>query len=244
MSKPKTWKLEDYFGDWAAVKDVEFFSTGFPELDEVAGFPKNMVSLVYGPFGVGKSTLMYKLIQNSPDKILYIDSEAALNTERLQQLNVDPKRFQVRRVNLIEDAYDLIMESLDEYDLIILDSVSSLSFKAEIEGEASDANMGKKAQIMNKLCRLLPVLIERSNCAVIFVNQERDRFDGMGKTVPGGMGQMYASSHTVRLSTDAKSKFQKNNEIAGHWTTAEVRKTRVKMPWRKTKFQVFYGGLE
>lgn len=141
---------------------------------------------------------------------------------------------------MLEDAYTHIVEGVKQYDLIVVDSITALSFRAELENEPGSGNMGIKAKLLNQLCRVLPVLLTKHNCTVIFINQERDSFDGYGKVIPGGKGQLYASSHTIRLSTDAKSRFQKDGEIAGHWVTAELRKSRVSIPFRKTKFKLVY----
>lgn len=226
------------------IDDVatEYFYTGIDEFDAVTGFPKERVSLIYGPEGVGKSTLMYNVIKSLTDqaRVLYIDTEAALSPERLSQLEIDVNSLDIRRDQLIEDVYDAVIEGVSEYDLIIVDSLAACTFRAELVGEAADANMGIKPRIINKLCRVLPVLLTREHCTVILVNQERDRFDGMGKSIPGGKGQTYASSLTIRLSTQASDRFQKNKQIAGHWVTAEIRKSRVCAPFQKMKFKIFY----
>jgi RecA/RadA recombinase len=239
LEKPKV----NYYIDGEDIADQEYFLTGFAEFDAMSGIPKERISLIYGPEGVGKTTMMYEMVKNLSDqaKILYIDSEAAISQERLAALGTSQDKLHIRRDTLIEDAYDHIIDGLKDYDLIIVDSVTAFTFRAEVEGEATDSNMGRKALILNKLCRILPVLLQRYHCTVILVNQERDSFDGMGKTIPGGRGQTYASSHTVRLSTMAKDRFQRQGEVAGHWVTAEIRKSRFVAPWQKAKFQLFYN---
>lgn len=187
-------------------------------LDSLTRLPKGRITILYGKFGIGKSTLAQLVSAGVTGRVLYIDTEAALNPERLAKLEIEPDSFHVYREAFIENIYELLTDpkTLKEYDLIIWDSVGNTSFRSEVEGEPTDMNIGTKPRIMNKLMRILPNLLRESDTTLLLINQERE---GIGtyaaNYIPGGKGQMYSASLVVRLT----GKYPKVN--------AEITKSRV-----------------
>ena len=80
---------------------------------------------------------------------------------------------------------------------MVIDSVAALVPKAEIEGEMGDSHMGLQARLMSQALRKLAGAINRSNCAVVFINQLREKIGvmfGNPETTTGGKAlKFYAS---------------------------------------------------
>lgn len=201
VTRPKLTDEERYAMFLDQLPKTEWIATG-TSLDTVTLIPKDKITLLYGKFGIGKTTLAHLIAARSGLKTLYIDTEAALTPERLKDLGIDPRDFVVRRVAYIEDVYSLLMsdEALT-YDLIVWDSVAGTSFYTEVEGDAFERQMGVKALIMNKLMRIMPNRLASSGTTLLLINQERE---GIGQYaanyVPAGKGQMYSAGLVIRLS--------------------------------------------
>lgn len=203
-------------GFLAQLDQTEWLKTGTP-LDEVSEIPKNKLTIIYGKWGIGKTTLAHKVAANVKNT-LYIDTEASVTPERLAQLNIEPKSFTLKKLSYVEEIYELLTNEkiLKQYDLIVWDSVAGTSFITEVEGDAPDRNMGVKASIINKMMRVLPNLLDTHKTTLILINQERE---GVGQYapnyMPGGKGQVYSASLIFRLTGDYPK------------VTVEVKKSRV-----------------
>lgn len=233
------------------VEQVEWISTGIPGLDELTRIPRGRITQIQGPYAVGKTTLCLNMIRGLRDKkVLYIDTEASLNPELLVNLELDARNFTLyNKSAFIEDVIDLIidqvMQAARQFDMIILDSLASTTFRTEAAGEAADANIGQKAKMVNKLMRIVPMELKRTGTALVIINQEREVIGSYApiKYTPGGMGVPYAASLMVALKTTKGARFPKSGPpFKGHSVTAEIIKSKVNEPWRKAEFKLYYGG--
>lgn len=69
-------------------------STGCNDLDAFLQGYKEELTLIYGPAASGKTTLAVQAAIRQAEqgkKVLYLDTEGGFNTERIRQLNPDPK---------------------------------------------------------------------------------------------------------------------------------------------------------
>lgn len=85
-------------------------------------------------------------------------------------------------------------------DIVVVDSVTALVPKAEIDGEMGDAFVGLQARLMSQALRKLTGVINKSKTTVIFINQLREKVGimfGNPETTPGGRALKFYSS--VRL---------------------------------------------
>jgi len=233
------------------LESVSWITTGIPEFDELTQIPRGRVTQIQGPFGVGKTTLCLNMIKGLSDKkILYIDSEAALNPQLLVNLRLNSDNFTLYNESaFIEDIYEVIMAAVEhaKFDMIILDSLANTTFRTEAAGNAADANIGQKAKIVNKLMRLIPMELKRTNTALVIINQEREVIGSYApiKYTPGGMGVPYGASLMVSLRTTKGARFPKSGPpYKGHEITAEIIKSKVNDPWRKATFKLYYGGSD
>lgn len=212
---------------------IEFISSGIRVVDEMTkGLPRKKITEIYGPKGVGKTTLMSQIVNSIPNlKVFYIDAEGGLPTP--------PDNVTVNNeysLEIVEEMVDSALED-NKYDLIVIDSIASLVPRAETEGEPGDAHMGLKARLMSQWMRRIHLYLSRSNTAVVFINQQRDSMNPYGpqKFTPGGHGVPYASSLRLELKSNKVDKFD-----GGQWVHVEVEKSRICKPYQKTKFKLIY----
>ncbi len=64
-------------------------------------------------------------------------------------------------------------------DLIVIDSVAALTPKAEIEGDMGDSHVGLQARLMSQALRKIAGDLHRSDTAIIFINQLREKIGVM-----------------------------------------------------------------
>lgn len=231
------------------LQEVDWITTGIPELDDFQQIPRGRVTQIQGPFAVGKTTLCLNMIRGLRDKkVFYVDSEAALNPQLLVDLELDPKKFHLYNESaFIEDMYEQVISAAQsgKYELIILDSLAACTTKTELAGEATDRNIGQKALIVNKLMRIVPMILKETNTALVIINQEREVIGSYvpQKYTPGGMGPVYAASLILGLKTIPSWRFPKGakeGSFQGHEIEVTILKSKVSQPHRKKKIKLYY----
>lgn len=231
------------------LQEVEWVSTGIKEFDELTQIPLGRITQIQGPYGVGKTTLCLNMIQGMQGiRTLYIDSEAALNPELLDNLGVDKQNFTLYNDSAnLEDIAEVIRKAAKEgtHQVIIFDSLAMSTTRAIAESDFTASNIGQKAKLMHKLISLVQMDLKRTNTAFVVINQEREVLGGYTpqKYTPGGMAVPYAASLMVSLKTIKSWRFPKNpkdNIYLGHEVEATIIKSKVNRPWRKTMFKIYY----
>jgi predicted ATP-dependent serine protease len=159
------------------IPPIEFISSGIAEIDQITGgFPKNRITEVFGMKGVGKTSLMSKILTKSAPtlKIFYVDTENSLHG--------DHPNIEVFSEYILEDIEGMVADVLDsnEYDLIIVDSVASMIPRAEVEGDEGEAHMGLKARLMSQWMRKINPHLHGKKAAVVFINQQRESMNPYG----------------------------------------------------------------
>lgn len=240
------------------IGKIQFVTTGLPELDEVltpigsktpGGFPVGRVSEIYGMEGVGKTSLTLQAIagmQKAKKKILFIDVENALNTQRAKQFGVDLKTLAVSTEAIIETIAELVIEHNSKFDAIVVDSLAAMVPEKEYEGETGEAHMGLKARVMGQFMRKVVKPLADSKCALIFINQERMSLDPYGprKFTPGGKAVPFATSLRIELTSLKKDKISSGTKdeksFDGQWVNATVIKSKVSKPYVVARFKLLY----
>ncbi|MEX1177989.1 MAG: LAGLIDADG family homing endonuclease [Nitriliruptor sp.] len=111
----------------------------------------------------------------------FIDAEHALDPQYARALGVDINELLVSQPDTGEQALEIasMLIRSSAVDLIVVDSVAALTPKAEIEGDMGDSHVGLQARLMSQALRKIAGDLHRSDTAIIFINQLREKIGVM-----------------------------------------------------------------
>ena len=250
-------QIQKMFGKGSVMKlgeretvDVDAIPSGSLLLDEalgIGGYPKGRIIEIFGPESSGKTTLALHAIaecQRKGGRAAFVDAEHAIDPIYAKNLGVNIDELILSQPDSGEQALEIVemLAGSGAIDLIIVDSVAALVPQAELDGEMGDSSVGLQARLMSKAMRKLASVLNKKECAVIFINQLREKVGviyGNPETTSGGRALKFYA--TIRIDIRRTEALKNGSDIYGNTVKVKIVKNKVSPPFKSCELDIIYG---
>lgn len=247
------------------INTQQFIPTGDIALDYILGgglWRKRIVTIA-ATEGAGKTSTCLRTIATAQGHVLpsfkcdrsiiYIDAEYALNTQYAENMGVEicydletPHSSNAMFIYYPDDgetALEYIYHACQAKiaDIIIVDSKDALLPQVEIEtaekkGFAKQPQSARQADMFSRWLRLVTPALGKSDTALLFVSQLREKVGqmfGNPETESGGRGLKYYASARIHMTSGSKITDSHEN-IIGKNPSINCVKNKMAPPFRKS----------
>lgn len=209
----------------------------------IGGIPLGRVTEIYGTESSGKTTIMLQVMakaQKMGMNVAFIDMEHSLDASYAAALGVNMNEVLISQPKDGDTAMQLIRALLmtGEIGLIVLDSIPAMVSKEEFEKDVTSPHVAMQARMMSQGLRQFTPLLSKSQTAVVFINQIREKVGvmyGNPETTPGGRSmKFYASIRIDMRAQSAKDEKRRTSKI-------KVVKNKLAPPCKWCEVDIIYG---
>jgi recombination protein RecA len=209
----------------------------------VGGVPRGRITEVYGPEGVGKTTLALSVLaqaQRAGGTGLFVDAEHALDLGWAGTAGVDTDQLLLCRPESGEQALQVagVLLGSGGVDVLVIDSIAALVPQAELDGAIGEQHAGVQANLLSQALRRLAGPIARAGVAVVVTNQLRQRGGGAGAALYTSGGRALGYYASVRLHLHQPSSVTDQGRTIGCRVRAQVVKNKLAQPWQAAELEL------
>lgn len=240
-----------HFTDGTTSTETERFSSELFSVDYATGggLPLGKITEIFGPESSAKTSMAMHFAAQAQKQgkiVCYIDAEIGFDYKFAKQvgLSTKPDKFVLVQPQYGEEALDICLEMLgvENMGVIVIDSVPALVPRSVVEGNVGDSHIGLLARMLSQFCPMIIKKLDEANCAVIFINQIREKIGvmfGSPETTPGGRALKFYSSMRMRVK---KRKFiEKDGIPVGIQAEMHVVKNKTAPPSRRAEYELYFG---
>jgi recombination protein RecA len=232
----------------AATTPPAVIPTGSLALDHalgIGGIPKDRITEVYGPEGVGKTTLVLSVLaqaQRSGGTGVFIDTEHALDLAWAKRVGVDTHRLLLCQPTSGEQALQVasLLIGSGEVTVVVIDSIAGLVPEVELDGQIGQQHPGAQANLLSQAFRQLAGPIHRANTAVVATNQLRQRAGVPGQALYTAGGRALGYWASVRLHLHQPTSMTKHDGVIGTRIRVQVTKNKLAPAWQSAELEVHH----
>jgi len=230
-----------------------------PGLNYVFGenFRLTRAYMLYGPFSQGKTSIatylatqIQKKRTDGKNKVVYLDMEYSLDLDHCEEmgLDVNSENFILLRPKSAEDIFNLIPDLAEsgEVGLIVLDSLTSLESKAQLEGDLGGFSGSKGAIIVSQGMKKIIPFLYVNRCPLLMIAQERQAIGQMYgpdfSVASCGKAPLFYSSWNARVTRTEDIIDPATKEVIGLNIRVRNTKNKLKNPKRDANLKLLFNG--
>mgnify|MGYP000883778139 CR=1 FL=1 len=188
----------------------------------------------------------------------YCDIEGTFDPVWFEALGGDNADLYLFQPEFSEQAVDVIEAVIrtGEVDILVVDSIAMMSPAVEIEKSAEDQIVGVHAKLINRMMRAIQSgfnslgMENPRKPTVLLINQIREKVGvmyGSPDTMPGGRGQSFASSITLKFFARPAERIYESigdKKPVGQQVRFNVEKNKTFPPHRQGMFTLYTDDSE
>lgn len=221
------------------------------------GIPQGRVIEVFGDPSHGKSTLIEHMMigfQRFPGLSILLDAEAGWDRDRAVRMGHSTGRSIHLLCDTVETAFATIHSTIKRLRMpgtrfpvsvpigIFYDTLAASQTESEKDGDRFKGGMIDKARKVREALRTLSLVLPKTNCSLIIVNQVIECPGKMGgpsrKTTPAGSSVKFWAS--MRLSVFSSQRMDYPEENTGIITNVRTVKNKLDAPNREIQLPIRY----